>query len=296
MNTAEKVEMLSEKTVLEAVKRGEFVGMTHDISNTEYHSHPGLSFTGIKQFSETPASYQAYLRTEKDPTDDQRLGTLVHMMVLEPETVEKRITVIDGTWAHKIKEKVEEARAAGLFPCKTKEVDKARAMSSAVLSHPSVKRIFEKGKAEQSIYWKEQVRTPSGDLAEVLCKCRPDWMRDDGLLVDLKWFNNLNLRALEKQIFRQKYYMQSAWYLRGAGTVLGRRLNAFAHIFISEADPYLCRVVILNDAAIEKGEEEALAQLPRFAECTRSGIWPGYPDSIETLTLPDYAWTDWVAG
>ena len=36
--------------------------------------------------------------------------------------------------------------------------------------------------------------------------------------------------------------------------------------------------------------EIAVALLERYAECERSGEWPGYPDEVRDISIPEWAW------
>lgn len=292
-------EVALKQNVLELVQRGEFTGLSTEITNEQYHAAPGLSFTGMKRFAETPATYSAYLREEKAPTDDQRLGSLVHMRVLEPEVFKQRVVEVDGVWSHKTKEKVLELRAAGQFPAKPKEIELSKVMAESILKREKVRNLLAKGAAEVSCFWKEpiEVTDPStGEvrIEEILCKARPDWLRtEDGIIADIKWYNDLADLPIRKQIYRQKYHWQAQWYLHGLSRALGKKLNLFVHIFIQEKDPYLVRTVALPDAVLEKAHAEFAPLLPRFLQCLKANDWPGYPDQIEMTNLPDYAWSDW---
>ena len=68
---------------LTAPKEGVFAGL----SNAAYHGGPGISKSGLDLIRRSPMHYRHSLTVSREPTPDQRIGTLAHTMILEPETV-----------------------------------------------------------------------------------------------------------------------------------------------------------------------------------------------------------------
>ena len=60
-------------------------GLISDIPSGDYHSSPGLSFTGFKHFMRSPAHYKHFLTSEKKQSHAQKLGSLLHLATLEPQ-------------------------------------------------------------------------------------------------------------------------------------------------------------------------------------------------------------------
>ncbi len=261
-----------------------WVGIYDGISNESYHAAPGLSASGLKKFAKTPAHYRAYLESDDKETSSQRLGTLAHMAILEPESF-KSVAIVDGNRnSNDVKAKIAAYTAEGKYVCKTEEYEDVKKMRDAVMSNNTVKQLLSGGKSEQSVF----VADPSG----ILMKCRPDYMRED-VLVDLKTFSDLDNFSLERQIYKMKYHWQSAFYLKVAGLALGKAPSHFAHLFIETKAPYACRVVRLNDAAIERANQEIAPLLAQYAECLTTNNWPGYADEITDLSLPSYGFNTW---
>lgn len=262
-------------------------GLHTGLTNAEYQSLPALSYSGLKQFAETPAHYQAYLRSVREETASQRLGTLVHMGVLEPERFAKSIAVIEGNRnSNAVKQAVAEAEASGLYVCKPDEFEQASRMVKSVRETPEIRDIFSRpgGVAESSILWTE----PETGVRK---KCRPDYyVQGEGIVVDLKYFSDLNDKAIEKQIFRMKYAWQSAHYLEGVSLLEGRHRTQFIHCFVMDRDPFLTRVVMLEDPALEKADMVIRELTAKYAWCVKNNQWPGYAPGIVTVTYPDYAW------
>ena len=62
-------------------------GVFAGISNASYHGGPGISKSGLDIIRRSPLHYQHSLTARREPTPDQRIGTLAHALILEPETI-----------------------------------------------------------------------------------------------------------------------------------------------------------------------------------------------------------------
>lgn len=264
-----------------AIANGTFTGVA-DISPEEYHASPGLSYSSLKQFATSPAHYQAYLRKEHER---EYLGTGTHMRTLERDRFDRIHTVIKDRRGKRADE-AKELEAAGRFVVNESEYESICRMSDAITSDADCRALLCSGKAEQSVFWKD----PATGL---LLRCRPDWLRDDGVMVDLKYFNSVDPREVEKQVWRMRYHWQSAFYLDGGKAALGVNHSFFAHIIVTDADPFVARPFVLVDACLEKARLEYRPLLEKYSECKRTNHWPAFErpsTGITEIALPDYAW------
>jgi hypothetical protein len=274
--------MTTEKTLFALDQECEQLGITEE-ENESYHSSVGLSFSGLKQLSKTPAHYIASRSRDDEETASQRLGTLVHMAILERDRFRSSVVAIEGHRGKKdVKEEIAHAEMNGKYVCKPDEYMATIKMADAILLNPSAEKLLTGGAAERSIRW----RDPE---TGVLLKCRPDYLRDDGIVVDLKTFNDLNEDNLQRHILKSKYHWQSRFYLDGVNQVLGLKSNMFAHIFI-DTEAYVSRVVVLDDASLEKAETLIRPLIQLYSECLKNDVWPGYPPEILTTSIPSWAW------
>lgn len=62
----------------------------------------------------------------------------------------------------------------------------------------------------------------------------------------------------------------------------------FAFIAVEKKPPYAVGVYVLDSEGVEIGRAQYQHDLRVYAECVRSGVWPGYGDKIQTISLP--AW------
>lgn len=254
-----------------------------DLEPEVYHSINALSYSGLKHFSETPAHYQANLRKERKR---EVIGTGTHMAVLEPKRFESKLKVVanrlggNGTKAREMEEE-------GYFVITQPEYEKISRMADAVRRDPDASKLLTKGYAEKSFFCVDEA-------TQTNLKCRPDFVFDNEIIVDLKYFDDLNELSLCYQIDRMRYQWQSALYLDIVGSVLKKQMSLCAHIFVMNSDPWLVRVTTLCDAALEHARDEYRPLIAQFAECKKTNNWPGYPrpeNGILELTLPDKAWS-----
>lgn len=248
-------------------------------TNAQYHASPGLSSSGLKHLAKTPRHYMMAKLNQKAETASQRLGTLEHMALLEPEAFYSKIKRIDGSRnANAVKDQIAAAENDGFYVCKTEEFERAEAMAKGVLETSStIKSLLTGGVAEQSL---------RADYKGVTLKCRPDYLKTQ-VIVDLKTFTDLSVSNVEKQIFRMKYHWQSYFYLKVLELSTGIKTTNFVHVFI-DVDAHCGLSYVLDDAALEKAGEEVVPLIEKYIECEKSGNWPAYPDLILNCSLPHY--------
>lgn len=161
--------------------------------------------------------------------------------------------------------------------------DQLHAMANAVHSHPAAGALLTgcPGEAEKSVYWNDAT-------TGVLCRCRPDWWRDDNVIVDLKTTEDASPEGFAKSMANYRYDVQAAYYLDGVQAATRKRPKAFVFIAVEKKPPYGVGVYVLDSDSLELGRAQYQHDLRVYAECVRTGEWPGYGDKIQTISLP--AW------
>jgi hypothetical protein len=176
----------------------------YEISNEEYHSSPGVSRSALELVRRSPAIYRAkVLGNRRDlPTKALREGTAVHTAVLEPHLFNSQYKMLPGEINTRTKAGKEEI--AGLkekYPnvewLDEDTFNMVMGVSTAVLNHPLASKLLTEGKAEQSIYWND----PD---TKVLCKVRPDFLRNNGICVDLKTTSSAHPQEFIQSVIKFK--------------------------------------------------------------------------------------------
>jgi exodeoxyribonuclease VIII len=138
------------------------------------------------------------------------------------------------------------------------------------------------GVAESSIF---------AELLGVNVKCRPDWIHDNSVLVDLKTTENAGPNAFAKSVANFRYHVQAAFYT-DICRESGIDVKAFVFIAVEKNPPFAVSVYELDSDSIEVGRTLYQRNLETYRRCRETDHWPAYSTAIETLTLPRWAMID----
>jgi len=248
-------------------------------SNTDYHADPAVSASHLHAVAASPYHYWARFldpdRKPVEPTAAMRLGSLVHCAVLEPDELSKRYAVAPDRRTKDGKATAAMLAASGIEAVTSTDMEQALAMAASVRSHQAAAALLRTGKAEQSFWW--------DDLATGLrCKCRPDWFYGS-TIVDLKTTTDASPRGFAKAVANWRYHVQQAHYM--AGTFAER----FVFIAVEKTYPFAVGVYQLDEAAMDAGEASRRSNLQTIADCQAIQEWPGYGNTIQPLSLPNWA-------
>lgn len=250
----------------------------------EYHRQPGETNSGILAACKTPAHYLSYLRQDRTPTPALILGNAVHAAILEPDTFERlyieepdlrRNSKAYKKWKADLGDDDRRFLSAADF-------EQIHRLRDAVFSSPVARQLLTGGVAERSMWWTD----PKTGL---LCKCRPDYARLDGILIDLKTTMDACYLAFQRSIGRYGYHSQAAYYLEGATACSERVYSHWVWIVVEKAAPYAVAIYTLDQLGIEAGRERYREGLEIIKRCKDSGKFPGYSEEIQEICLPAWA-------
>jgi len=273
-------------------------GIYPDVPMATYLAWDAASNSQLTYILKSPAHFKAYQDTvDSFDTAAFQLGRASHTLLFEPDLFAKEFTPepdITGpdfasyasprsTKAYK--EQVAILEAGGLTVLKSGDMQDANALKDAVLAHPKAGKVVQStGQAELSIVW---VDPETG----VVCKGRFDWHTPTyagGAVVDLKTTVDASPGAFERAVFKFGYHRKGAHYLRGA-RVLGIPTAHFVMIAAEKTPPYGVILYRLMDDAVRLGEVQLDFALARYAECQRTGEYPGYTTDVVDIGVPRWA-------
>jgi hypothetical protein len=281
---------------------GEY-GVYTGYPEAEYHRHPALSASGAKKL--LPPSCPAIFKWERDNGQPSKrafdFGHAAHAKVLGvgAEVVVVQKTAKDGTGSDaddyrtkSAQEHAEAIRAEGKVPLLAHEVAQVDAMAAALRQHPFASALFDPargGEPEQSAFWHDATHA-------VDRRCRFDWLpaTDGGRLIipDYKSAASAQPRVFARAAAAFSYHQQDAWY-RDTALALGLAEDVvFVFVVQEKTAPYVVTVCELDAEAVYAGRRRNDLALEVFAECTATGVWPGYSDEVELISLPDWATYD----
>jgi hypothetical protein len=220
-----------------------------------------------------------------DDSDARRIGRALHLATLEPERFDAEFMLtpkIDGRTAEG------KAAKAALALDPREKLDEAEhadvtGMAAAIRAHKGAMRILiQPGSLEVSMLWQDE---PTG----LTLKGRMDIFRPKlGVIADIKSTRNAEPWAFTSDIYKYGYHRQAALYLDGA-TACGDKSDTFILIAVESSAPYCVAVYALDAVALEVGRIENREALDKFAAAKKSGVWPAYPDTIEQISVPNWA-------
>ncbi len=270
-------------------------GIYHNISNDDYHAGPGISASGLKLIANrSPLHYwSAYLdpkREARKTTPSMLLGSAIHSAVLEPDLFRDQYMVAPDVDRRTKEGKMLYETALGIAAengstlLSSDDYLTAIKIQESCRRHPLARRIFEDGKAEQSVFWTDPE-------TGVLCKCRPDWLLggENPAILDLKSTEDASAEAFTRSSYNWQYHLQAAWYLDGVEHALGLKPDAFMFLAHEKTAPFASAYYFADDAMIEAGRIAYRKALRLYAECLNSNKWPGYAPQLQPLGLPRWA-------
>ncbi|MBQ1064504.1 PD-(D/E)XK nuclease-like domain-containing protein [Micromonospora sp. C41] len=259
-------------------------GLYPNMPEDVYHADPvpggSLSSSGARRLLETcPARFDYERRNPPPSREEFDLGKAFHTKALGAGA---DIVVVDAkNWLTKdAKAARAAAYAAGKVPLLTRQAEQVDAMSAAVRQHPLAGALLGKGEVEQSLFWTD-------DRTGIWRRARTDLLRPDAI-VDLKSCESADEEHIRKAITRYGYHAQADYY-REAARALGLGDLPFLFVFVETAPPHLIHVVQVDADALAAGRHLNNRAIDLFAQCQRTGEWPGYASDITTISLPPYA-------
>ncbi|MFH5927422.1 PD-(D/E)XK nuclease-like domain-containing protein [Roseomonas xinghualingensis] len=255
-------------------------GLYLDLPFDEYQAADAVSVSTLKRFAQAPCK----ALVSRPSTPSLAFGSLVHCAVLEPHRLEDRYAV---TTVERRGTKAWEAaclEAGDRELVKQADMDDALRLRDAVQRHAIARELLSPGLiVEGSLFWDD----PETGLR---CRARPDGIRRDlKALVDVKSAADASYDEFGRAAAKYRYHWQEPMYRDGIQHVEGWVPDAFIFIVVEKEAPYLVAAYELDAADVDKGRRRVRETLSAYAECKRSGIWPGLPENLQRLTLPVWA-------
>lgn len=267
-----------------------WTGVQHGLSIDAYHGMEGASKTVLDSVAKSPAiAYARHLdpnRPAAEQKSGQLEGELAHCAILEPDEFSKRYAVGPDVIRSTKVWKEFEANNAGKKCIKPGEYEAAMRQGESVRRLPEIRDALATGHPEVSAFWIDPETS-------VKCRCRPDWVHPCGdagsILMDVKTYSDASPSEFRRQVARKRYHVQDAFYSDGFQRASGLEVLAFVFVAVETEYPYAANALMLDDLAKTTGRDLYRRDLDTYAECLRTGEWPGYSNQIEIISLPNWA-------
>lgn len=268
-----------------------------DVPEYSYHAdliddqRPSLSSSLISVMCEKSAAHAraAHPRLNPDVTVDTKtefdVGTAAHALLLGGMDA-VQVLEFDDYRTKAAQAARDEARAHGFTPLLEKQWAEVQAMTDAM----SVQldgydpRPFTDGKAEQTLVWEEH---------GVLCRARPDWLREDGDMDDYKTAASADPAKWSRRMVDHGCHIQEAFYRRGVRAVLGVDAT-FRFVVVEKTAPYALSVFQVAPDLRELAERQIDWAIDMWAGCLAADTWPAYSDRVCWVNAEPWHEAQWL--
>ncbi len=258
-----------------------FPSIVENISDDFYHSFdcPGLSKSDLDLVSLSPAHYYAKKEIKED-SEAFSFGRAFHSIVLTPSDFSNNYAVWSGKSRGTKEGKAEYQKACEENEGKTlitqKDVDTLHRMIDSLYSSLTASSLLTNGIAESAAFSID----PDTGLER---KCKRDYCRNDGILVDLKSADSADIKSFSYAVTKYFYDKQAAYYLDVSSDVENKKYEDFIFIVVEKSAPYGVAIYSMDSEDIEIGRELYKRDLSKFLEY-KNKVRKGYPDRIQKIT------------
>ena len=289
-------------------------GIYEDVPMATYFTWDAASQSRLMKLKRSPAHAKSAIEGEDQDTPARIFGRAAHAALLEPDVFRAKYATANQCVAHtkdgaRCQNNGAHPLVGGKSVCgvhfkKALAEDDSLVLAEGVTILPKKthaacltirERVIAKaraaglvegeGRAELSIVW---IDPDTG----VKCKARIDrhtMTRAGPTIVDVKTTEDASDYIFERDIFRWFYHVQGAMYTDGANEV-GLPTEHYVIMPIEKKPPYESSVFRLLPPAIDAGRDLLKVLMSQWAWCKKKNLWPGYPDRVRQIALPDYAW------
>lgn len=264
-------------------------------TNSEYHADTSaVSHSMLDTFGESATKYYRKFVAKTWPTEKPskalRIGSALHAMVLEPHCFEDLIAISEDRERRSNADKQWWAQFEADNADKTiitpDEYVLVSAMVWAVTENETAHKLVTwAGAREKRIDW---VDAKTG----IKCKCKPDLLADNGMLIDLKTASGPDPSRFSWAANEYGYHRQSAFYLDGIAVAHGEADRKFLFVVVGNEPPHDVGCYWMQPDAIELGRKQNRELLDRLAQCIADDEWLNpWSVGVNVLDLPRYAYT-----
>jgi len=272
-------------------------GIYYDLPDPDYRSAEGVSNSMLKRLRKrwSPAHAKATLAKPAEPSAAMMFGKAFHWLILTPGAPCPFKVMPEGQNGRTKEGKafIESTLAAGLDVLTTDQERRLVLTDKALSTHSLAHSALADGKPEVSVF------APFSLGGTVTRKGRMDFVSTGAAIVDLKTAADCSPNCVgkpdefSKQLFSLDYDMQAAYYLDlwNAAQPDDPKTDFVFIVFDwdEEVEMVGIRVLRCDETVIKSGRDKYIEALAKWIECESSGHWPGYSESVEMLSIPEYA-------
>jgi len=161
--------------------------------------------------------------------------------------------------------------------------DAVEGIAQGVRNKPTIQAILQGNGVREATY----VAEVDGEMVRV----RADVVNDRGgrlVVVDLKSAISARKDDFCRAIGRDSLHMQGGVYSHVVECATGMQVSGFYFVVFEKEPPYACGVYELDQSERDAGLRDCRAGIQTIKQCTSTGVWPDWSDSIEVVGRPLY--------
>ncbi len=243
--------------------------MIHNSSNADYHAdRTHLSSSALKLLLKDPAAFERKyvqnIHDESEAKDVFDVGTYVHALCLEPQTIAQNFAFYEGLRRQGAVYKEFVANHPGKIILSAPQKIKCEQYFNAYNKRGDAVALMQGGFAEH---------TMTGMLLEVPVKVRADYINvDKSYIVDIKTTSDISdVDVFKMTIERYNYDLSAALYINVANQIYDKIFD-FYFVVISKTD-LGCAVYKLSEDTFMRGAGLMLSSLRMYKRCKETGRW-----------------------
>ncbi len=193
----------------------------------------------------------------------------------------------------------------GKEPIDPEDMAKIEGMADALLSHSFASSLFKLSESQVSGF---TIDSETG----LVRKGRADMIFErSGVIGDLKCSGIEGIfrdkRDMSKHLYDMRYHWQAAFYLDLFSDLYGKKFGHFANVFVHDKAtmrivkpgtfPKLTFPIViprLREPSLDLARSQYAPLVERFIECRKTGEWLGFPEGIQEVDVPDWAFSHGV--
>ena len=253
----------------------------------DYRREEGVNQSSLKKILESPAHYQAALKSKLIPTPAMEMGTALHCLSLDGKKA------FEGQYVKKpngLSLATKEGKAWKA------ELGRKKALSEGGKDDPwgsvhgmaaSLERLayFDPSQEdyikynEVSVYW---------EWRGVKCKARLDRVDiERGLVLDLKTTDSVEPEIFTKKVVGLGYDFQAAYYAKAAEVAYGKPFG-FTFVAVERKAPFTVDLFEVDEDMMAEAMFKCEKALDIYRECQANDSWPNREPVIRKLSYPSW--------
>lgn len=247
--------------------------------NTDYVSNSMLNHLSGK----SPSHLRFMLDNPQPATQAMKLGSAIHMNVLQPEEFnnnyavspkfDKRTKVGKEGYKNFINNNLSKTIISEM------DFELIEQITLKLKRDETVKDLLKNGESEKIITW-------NNETYDVNCKGMLDYYRPEhNIIIDLKTTQDSSYNGFYNSVRKYKYHKQAAFYMDAVGA------EEFYIIAVEKTAPFAVNIFQIGEDLIEEGREMYNRDLEVYKYCLDNDYWPeeGYDfldkDSERTIHI-----------